>query len=289
LRFLILSTGVNRSWSCRSVPEWTKAPWNASPRAFVSRSARRRILRPSLEREVKLGIMQPYFFPYLGHFALIAHTDAWVVFDITQYTPKTWMNRNRVLHPKDSWNYVSVPLANSSISIKTSEARVLDLDGARRSVLGKLTHYRRAPYYRAVEALVQESMTAGGDQSLVRLNVLGLAAVCRYLGLPFDYRICSELQLPLPEQLPPGGWAPAICAALGASGYVNPIGGRDLFDPSDFASRKIALEFLSFEHPVYDVGSYRFEPGLSILDVLMWNAPQTVVQMLREGTSLIRA
>ena len=97
---LILSTGVNRSWSCRSVPEWTKAPWNASPRAFVSRSARRRILRPSLEREVKLGIMQPYFFPYLGHFALIAHTDAWVVFDITQYTPKTWMNRNRVLHPK---------------------------------------------------------------------------------------------------------------------------------------------------------------------------------------------
>lgn len=82
--------------------------------------------------------MQPYFFPYLGHFALIASTDAWVVFDITQYMPKTWMNRNRILHPKESWNYISVPLSNSSISIRTSEARVLDLAKACDSVLGML-------------------------------------------------------------------------------------------------------------------------------------------------------
>ena len=238
---------------------------------------------------MKLGIMQPYCFPYLGHFSLIAHTDAWVVFDITQYTPKTWMNRNRVLHPKDGWNYVSVPLANSSISIKTSEAQVLQLDGARRSVLGKLTHYRRAPYYKAVEALVQESMADRGDASLVKLNVRGLEAVCRYLGLPFDYRICSELDLPLPDKLPPGEWAPTISAALGASGYVNPIGGRELFDPPAFASRGIDLQFLSFDHPVYEVGAYRFEPGLSILDVLMWNDPQRVVKMLREGTTLVAA
>ena len=48
---------------------------------------------------MRLGIMQPYFFPYLGHFALIANVDAWIVFDVTQYTPRTWINRNRVLHP----------------------------------------------------------------------------------------------------------------------------------------------------------------------------------------------
>jgi hypothetical protein len=49
---------------------------------------------------VKLAIMQPYFFPYLGHFALISQCEKWVVFDITQFTPKSWMSRNRVLHPK---------------------------------------------------------------------------------------------------------------------------------------------------------------------------------------------
>lgn len=242
--------------------------------------------RASSGVEVKLGIMQPYFFPYLGHFALIAHTDAWVVFDITQYTPKTWMSRNRVLHPKEGWNYVSVPLANSSISIKTSEARLVDPINARQSILGKLTHYRKAPYYRAVEALVKKAM-ADDDTSLVKLNVRGLSSVCEYLGLPFDYRICSELHLPLPETLPPGGWAPAICAALGASAYVNPIGGRDLFDPTDFEAGNIGLEFLSFEHPVYDTGNYKFESGLSILDVLMWNSPREVLEMLQQGSTLV--
>ena len=236
---------------------------------------------------MKLGIMQPYFFPYLGHFALIAHTDAWVVFDITQYTPKTWMNRNRVLHPKEGWNYVSVPLANGSISIPTSEARVLNPADTRRSVLGKLSHYRRvAPYYRAVEALVQGAMAGDDETSLVHLNVRGLRAVCAYLGLTFNYRIASELDLSLPSDLGPGDWAPAICAALGASGYVNPIGGRELFDPADFASRNVALQFLSFENPVYGVGPYQFEPGLSILDVLMWNSPQAVVKALRTNSTL---
>ncbi len=239
---------------------------------------------------MKLGIMQPYFFPYLGHFALIAHTDAWVVFDITQYTPKTWMNRNRVLHPKEGWNYVSVPLANGSIAIKTAQAQILNPADTRRSVLGKLTHYKqKAPYYRAVEALVQDAMRDDTDTSLVRLNVRTLATVCAYLNLPFSYRICSELALPLPDKLPPGGWAPEISAALGASGYVNPLGGRELFEPQDFASRGVALEFLSFELPTYEVGPYRFEPGLSILDVLMWNSPEAVVEMIRAGTTLVGA
>ncbi|MDR6385116.1 WbqC family protein [Paraburkholderia caribensis] len=237
---------------------------------------------------MKLGIMQPYFFPYLGHFALIACTDAWVVFDITQYTPKTWMNRNRVLHPKEGWNYVSVPLSNSTISIKTSEARVLNLADTRRSVLGKLSHYRqKAPYYRAVDELVKAAMADDTIDQLTHLNVRGLRVVCDYLGLPFNYRICSELDLRLPEKLPPGGWAPAICSTLGASGYVNPVGGQALFDPDDFASRNISLEFLSFEHFTYDTGTYQFEPGLSILDVLMWNSPQTVVDALRAGATLL--
>ena len=82
---------------------------------------------------MKLGIMQPYFFPYLGHFALIAAVDEWIVFDITQYTRKSWVNRNRVLRPDGGWQYVSIPLRDSSIHIKTSEAVVADqLDGALR-------------------------------------------------------------------------------------------------------------------------------------------------------------
>lgn len=228
--------------------------------------------------------MQPYFFPYLGHFALISAIDEWIVFDITQYTPKTWMNRNRILHPSAGWQYVTVPLSNSSISIKTHEARILNLSDAKANIVGKLSHYKgKAPHFRAVSSLIDEAFDLDKDDSLVHLNVHGLDVVCRYLGIPFKYRVCSELKLPLPEKLEAGEWALEICSLLGATRYINPSGGQDIFDQSKFARRGISLCFARSAEFVYDTGPYQYEPSLSIIDVLMWNPPEIVAEAIREG------
>ncbi|CAN7154773.1 WbqC family protein [Trinickia sp. LjRoot230] len=253
---------------------------------------------------MKLGIMQPYFFPYFGHFALIAAVDEWIVFDVTQYTPKTWMNRNRILHPnpnaKETWQYLSVPLANGSISIRTHEARVLDLAGTQASMLGKLSAFRRhAPFYAQVSELVREAFAGAhddspgddspGDASLVALNVSTLRTVCRYLGMPFSYRICSTLELEFPQRMEAGDWAPFICEALGATGYVNPASGRSLFDPARFARIDVALQFAEVAAFAYDPAPYRYEPHLSIIDVLLWNPPERVAQALRSHLALAAA
>jgi hypothetical protein len=235
---------------------------------------------------MKLGIMQPYFFPYAGHFALIAAVDEWIVFDVTQYTPKTWMNRNRLLHPKDGWQYVSVPLVNSSINIKTHEARLLDVAAARSSLLGKLSAFRQAPRYAQVKRLVEDAFARVRTDSLCELNTHALAAVCEYLGLPFRHRICSQLGLDFPADMEPGQWAPFICAALGASAYVNPAGGRELFDPADFARIGVELQFAEFDELRYEPAPWRYEPHLSILDVLLWNDASQVADALRSHTRL---
>ncbi len=237
----------------------------------------------------RVGIMQPYFFPYLGHFALVAQTDHWMVFDITQYTPKTWMNRNAVLHPNGGRNWISVPLRNGGISIKTHEARILDVAAARRTVLGKLTHYKRhAPFYRDVITLVERAFAMPeADCSLVHLNVHGLVSVCDHLGLPFRYQICSEAQWDLPTDLGPGDWALHICRQIGATHYLNPAGGRHLFDPQAYREAGIEIEFLEMEPFRYATEPYVFEEGLSILDVLMWNDPAVVRQALRDCSRIV--
>jgi hypothetical protein len=228
---------------------------------------------------MRLAIMQPYFFPYLGHFSLIAAADEWIVFDISQYTPRSWMNRNRILHPAGGWKWITVPLANSSIHIRTEQAEILNPEAALRSILGHLTIYRRAPYYAPVRELVIECF--GQDRDLTSLNVRGLAAVCRYVGLPFRHRVCSALSLDLPHQLGPGDWAPEICTRLGATSYVNPLGGRDLFDPSSFATRGVTLSFLEATPFTYSTPGFTFEPNLSILDALMWSPPEIVLAAIR--------
>lgn len=232
--------------------------------------------------------MQPYFFPYLGHFSLIASVDKWIVFDITQYTKERWMNRNRILHPNSGWQYISVPLSNSSSSIRTFEAKILHASKTRNKICGKLSHYnRRAPYFRQVNALVNEVFDLNTDDSLVNLNVRSLNTVCHYLDIPFNYQICSELLLPLPEKLGPGEWALEICSLLGATRYVNPASGQDLFDPTEFVRRGISLNFAQATDFVYSTTPYQFEPNLSILDVLMWNSPEAVSKAIRNGSTVI--
>jgi len=234
--------------------------------------------------------MQPYFFPYLGHFSLISSVDKWVVFDVTQYTPKSWMSRNRILHPKTGWQYVNVPLSNSSASIKTSAARVLSLADTKKSIIGKLSHYKKnAPYFYKVSQLVQRVFENCLSDSLVSLNVSALSEVCDYLEIPFSYQICSELDLVYPENMGPGDWAPYICESLGASEYVNPSAGKGLFDVLEFENRGVLLYFAEFSEFKYDTSLNTYEPNLSILDVMMWNSPEDIIAGLKLGTKLVKA
>jgi hypothetical protein len=183
-----------------------------------------------------------------------------------------------------------VPLANSSINIKTSQALVLDIDSAKKSVLGKLSHYKgRAPYYSDVIALVRQAFDSVKNNSLVSLNVSTLAAVCNYLNINFAYTICSELSLEYPEILSAGDWAPFICQSLGASEYVNPIGGREIFDVLRFRNYGIALLFAEFSEFKYETSPYVYEGHLSILDVMMWNSPVDIAAALKRGCNLNRA
>jgi len=238
---------------------------------------------------MRVGIMQPYFFPYLGHFGLIDSVDDWIIFDVTQYTPKTWMNRNRILHPKESWQYVTVPLANSSISIKTHETRILDIDKTKQSIIGKISHYKRhAPYFYKVNEIVSNTFDNTEDGSLVSLNINALQAVCDYLGIPFHYRKATELGISYPDSMAPGDWAPLISSEIGASEYVNPSGGKAIFDKSVFEKKHVDLSFAEFAEFKYDTGPYEYQPHLSILDVMMWNSTETILDKMRENTTLTK-
>lgn len=233
--------------------------------------------------------MQPYFFPYLGHFSLIKNVDLWIVFDITQYTPKSWMSRNRVLHPNDGTNWVGLPLHNSSIHIKIHEALVSNINNSRKSIIGKLTHYKKyAPYYSSVLQLVEDALSGFNvdSPSLVDVNIRSLELTCKYLGIEFRYKVCSDLNIEFPSDTGAGDWALEIASAMGADAYLNPISGKSIFDENKFKRRGIDLKFLTFTPQKYDTKIYDCIEGLSIIDVLMWNSPEASNEMLANGVIL---
>ncbi|WP_436644454.1 WbqC family protein [Microbaculum sp. FT89] len=228
---------------------------------------------------MRLGIMQPYFFPYVGYFDVIRKTDKWVVFDVVKYQSKHWMNRNRILEPNKGEQYVTVPVDKRS-SRELSDIAVKDPRQAGEKILRQLGVYRHAaPHYDAVHALVEETFASVGEGPvrLRDLNVAGLEKTCAMLGIAFDYEICSGLGLDFSNVQHAGQWALEICDQLGAAAYVNPSGGKAIFKPEDWRARGIDIAFTRMPDFRYEVGGkFTFLPNLSILDCLMWVGAEEV-------------
>ncbi|MCC7179724.1 MAG: WbqC family protein [Acidobacteria bacterium] len=223
-----------------------------------------------------LGLMQPYFFPYLGYVDLMRRSDVWVVFDTAQYISRGWVNRNRILHPAQGWQYITVPVARHALDTPIRDIEIARGPAWATRIEGQLQHYRRrAPYFDDVLSLVHECLRPD-ETSLLRLNVRCLAGVCTRLGVHFEGRLLSEMGLALGPIDAPGDWSLRVAQALGLDECLNPPGGRHLYAPEKFAAGGVRL---TIQEPVdfrYDCAGYGFEPSLSMLDVLMWNSPADV-------------
>ena len=213
--------------------------------------------------------MQPYFFPYLEHFRLIAACDRWVVFDTVRYRRKTWMNRNRIVNRHTGWHYIFVPVAKGATRDSVAEAK-LGGENWRATLNSRLKAYvHEAPFYAETRALVHE-VIAPEHATLADLNTWGLRVICRHLDITTSIERLSELALDLPERAGAGEWGLLISKALGAGEYRNASGGRELFDPAQFQAAGIRLSFHEHRPVRYATGSFAPLPDLSIIDPLMW-------------------
>ena len=237
-----------------------------------------------------VGIMQPYFFPYWGHFSLIFHSKNWLIFDDCKYRPKSWINRNRILHPQQGWQYITVPIANSSRSIKISDVLILDPQQCLTQMINKLFHYKkRAPYYTEVISLIERAFTfVDSSNTLVSLCHGSLQVMCDYLEIPYLAKRTSELNLNYPEDLFGGKWAPFICNQIGASAYMNPKSGEHLFDADDFRSLNISFSTLAPVEFKYSQGTFSHTPNLSIIDTAMWLNPKIIRNAIEHNVIISR-
>jgi hypothetical protein len=220
---------------------------------------------------MRLALMQPYFFPYLGHFALISQVDRWVVFDTAQHIRRGWMNRNRIMKPGSGWQYIIVPIQRCPRDT-VSRKVLLDQGGEWKTRLRQqLDIYRRkAPNFDRTMSLL-ESCLEIDESRLSLLNVHLLTRVCDELGIPFNPIFLSETKADPGLCATPGERVLRIVTAMGAASYLNPIGGAHLLDKEAFHEHGIRLEIQQYKTLVYDTHPLPFEPGLSVIDALMWN------------------
>jgi len=229
---------------------------------------------------MKLGIMQPYFLPYIGYFQLINAVDKFIIYDNIEYTKKGWINRNRILMNGHDF-LISLPIKKDS-DYKMVCERELSPDYKPRKMLEQIkSSYLKAPYYKDVIPLL-ESILHASDMNLFNYVLGSVKAINNYAGISTEIVISSTLNID--HQLKSEEKVLAICKALTADTYYNAIGGTGLYSKERFCSLGIDLKFLSCDPIQYKQFDNDFIPSLSIIDVLMFNSKEEVNIMLEKYT-----
>lgn len=225
---------------------------------------------------MRLAIMQPYLFPYLGYFQLIRAVDAFVVYDDVNYIKGGWINRNYILAQGNKL-LVTLPLQGASPNQLINQVAV----GSRQEkMLETIRHcYAKAPQFSTVFPLVEEIILQQ-EKNLASFLDHGLRRICEHLGLQPRWHISSALnkdnKLRGPEKVL------AICEELGATHYINVPGGKELYDREDFARRGLQLSFIQPRPVAYRQFGDAFVPNLSIIDVMMFNDQEQCRKLLEE-------
>lgn len=231
---------------------------------------------------MRLGIMQPYFLPYLGYYSLMKHVDRYIFFDTAQYIYHGWVNRNRILKQGGTdWQYIQVPVKKHAQTDTIQDVLIDNEKPWQEKILGQLTHYKkRATFYRPVVALLRETLSQD-FLSIADLDVAMDCAVCKYLGIDTPMERFSEMHLAIDPPQSPDEWALNICRALGdVDEYWNAPGGAAFFDADKYQRAGIQLRFQQISLQPYHQMGAAFQPGLSILDVMMFNSPEKIREML---------
>jgi hypothetical protein len=228
---------------------------------------------------MRVAIMQPYVFPYLGYYQLLHAADRFVLYDDVNYIKKGWINRNRILLNGAPYTF-TIPVRDVSQNRTIKEHLISADQGWKPKLLANLKHaYAKSPMfgevYPALEAIFMEA-----EGSIAELAGRSIRYVADRAGLPVTIHRAGDLSLG--AELKGQERIIAICAHHQAERYINPANGAELYDEARFAQANITLRFLRMNADLTypQVGVKAHVPALSAIDVLMHCTPAELRALL---------
>lgn len=218
--------------------------------------------------------MQPYIFPYIGYFQLMYAVDKFILYDDVDFINRGWINRNNILVNKQPTLF-TIPLVKASQNKAINTIEVLDEAKWKGKLLKTVAlAYKKAPFFIPVNELIEEVITPSYP-SIAAMVEASIRKTVEYLKLNIEIQSTSAVyqnhQLKAAERILD------ICHQEEATGYINPIGGQELYQQDHFQQNGVTLNFLKALPLTYPQGKHDFVPYLSILDLMMHVEPEEIL------------
>ena len=227
---------------------------------------------------MKIGIMQPYFFPYLPYWQLIKDVDKYVVYDDVTYIKGGWINRNNILLNGMSYR-ITLPLSKPSSFSLIKDISILPDKVVRDKILKTISSaYLKAPHYHEIMPWLGELISH--ETRIGDLNYKTIEFILDYLGIKTKVYLSSNINKD--NSLSGQDKVIEICKRLGGDTYLNASGGRQLYSHEDFDKNGIKLYFLDAKDYGYQQFDNSFIKDLSIIDALMFNSKDELKNLLNK-------
>lgn len=233
--------------------------------------------------------MQAYTFPYLGYFQLIKAVDKYILYDRLNFIKEAWMNRNRILNSGTGTpQQFLIPLDGKSSNSMIYEVKIFNKFDWRKKLLNSIyLNYKKATQFEEVYSLL-ECLINYETATIADFNNNSIIGISKYLGIntaiSTNEPYFDELEKKLTERRKYyGDYDPEtyplkilrvfeICRMEGADVFYNAIGGKELYNKDLFKHHGIDAGFINSEFRSYNQNQATFTPGLSIIDVMMFNS-----------------
>lgn len=186
-----------------------------------------------------IAVMQPYFYPYLPYFSLMAAVDTFVIYDCVQFPRRGRVHRTQyVFGGKERW--LSLPLSRQPRS-----ALIKDLSFRPNATADFHWQLKRYPGMKSlltdlpgfIADAIRSDLT-----DVIEYLMKNLVVTAEYLEL--SPQIIRSSDLNIDQELRGQDRILAIARTLKADSYVNASGGRSLYQAEEFTAEGIQLRFL---------------------------------------------
>lgn len=215
--------------------------------------------------DMRIGILQPGYLPWLGFFEQLNRSDIFVIYDDVQYDKNGWRNRNRI-KTANGIQWLTIP-----VHFKFEEHLIIKdikidnkVNWRKKHLLSLRTNYSKSPFFSKYIDIFEDAYSRTW-KNLIDINMHFILALSRCLGLSSKKIIRSStlnITGDKTERLI------KICKMFSADVFYEGSAGKNYIDESFFAREGITIEYQDYKHPVYRQLYGDFMPHLSVVDLL---------------------
>jgi hypothetical protein len=216
---------------------------------------------------------QPNYLPWIGFFSKVKKADCLILYDDAQYIKGGPINRNKIRTP-DGFTYLTVPVGHKAEGLKICEVTLPAERSWQRSHWKQIHDvYAKTAFFDNYKSFF-EKLYQKEYEHLWKINEEIIIFLLKCFDI--EVEIIKASKQNIDPDLKKTDRMIALLKSAGATVYLSGPSGKDYLEFEKFSRNNLALDFATFQHPVYPQRFTGFEPNLAAIDLLFNMGPQSI-------------